>query len=77
MRAPPLPTTYDGSSYPSYNSANSSALEATTVWGTHGRVIVNDVRPVLDDTSIMSEEVPVINNTSAKLIGVVVDLCSQ
>ena len=62
MKAPLPPTTHNGSIYLSYNSANSSAFQATVAWGTHGKAIVNDAQPV-------------INNTNAKITGVVDDLC--
>ena len=63
--SPLIPSTHDGSAaqkrfrspgstYPSYDSANSSALQATAARGTHGRVIVNDAQPVIDDTSTMT-----------------------
>ena len=42
MRAPSLPTTHNGSTHPSYNSANSSALQATVTCGARGRAILND-----------------------------------
>ena len=49
---------------PTYDRVNSSALQAMAAQGTHGRVIVNDAKPV-------------INNMSAKMTGVVDDLCGQ
>ena len=38
MRAPPPPTAHDGSTYLSYDSSNSSALQATTARGAYGGV---------------------------------------
>ena len=61
----------DGSTYPSYDSANFSALQATAVRSTHRRVIVNNAHPVIDEDNL-SEGVSVINNTSAKMTCVVV-----
>ena len=59
--SPSIVSTYDGLTY---DRANSFALQATMLWGTHGRAIVNNAQPV-------------INNTSAKMTGVVDDLCGR
>ena len=80
-------STSDGSTHPSYNSANSSALQAMAARGAHGRVVVNDTQsvindttnlseglPVINDTTNLSEELPVINDTSAKMTCVAYDL---
>ena len=53
-----LPT---GSTYLSYDSSNSLALQAMTARGAHGQVVVNAQS--------------VINDTSAKMTCVVDDLC--
>ena len=66
------PTAHDGSTYPSYDSANSSALQATAARGAHGRVVVNDAKSGINDKTNLSEGLPVINNTSAKMTCVVV-----
>ena len=47
IRAPPPPTTYDGSIYLSYNSANSSALQATTSRGVHKQRLFISVQLLL------------------------------
>ena len=53
MKAPPPLTTHNGSTYPSYNSVNSSTFQAMAAPGMHGQVIVNDAQLVINDTSIM------------------------
>ena len=57
----PTVSTHDGLTY---DRANSSALQATTLRATHERAIVNDAQPV-------------INDTSAKMTSVVDDLCGR
>ena len=72
MRAAPPSTAHNGSTYPSYNSANSSALQATAACSAHGRVVVNNAKSVINNKTNLSEGLPVINNTSAKMTSVVV-----
>ena len=80
------PTVHDGSTHPSYDSANSLTLQAMNARGMHERVIVNDAQSVINDTTDlskglqvindttdMSEGLSVINNTSAKIAVVVND----
>ena len=55
-----------------YDRDNSSALQATAARGAHGQVVVNDAKSVINDTTNLSEELPVINDTSAKMTYVVV-----
>ena len=43
-----------------------------TARGAHGQVVVNDAKSVINDTTNLSEGLPVINNTSAKITCVVV-----
>ena len=62
---------HDGLTYLSYDSANSSALQATTIRAGHGRVVVNDAKSVINDKTKLSERLPVINDTSAKMTYVV------
>ena len=64
FRSPPTVSTYD--------RVNSSALQATTSRGAHGRVVVNDAKSVINNMTNLSERLPVINNTNAKMICVVV-----
>ena len=64
MRAPPPPTAHDGSTYPSYMSANSSILQATAARGAHRRVVVNDTQSVINDMTNLSEGLSVIDDTS-------------
>ena len=86
MRAPPPPTAHKGLIHPSYNSANSSALQVTTASGAYRRVVISYQRyeyndnlseglSVINDTTNLSEGLPVINDTSAKMTCVVDDLC--
>ena len=63
---------HNGSTYLSYNSANSSVLQATATCGAHGRVVVNDAKSVINNKTNLSEGLPVINDTSAKMTCVVV-----
>ena len=60
-----------------YDRVNSSALQATTSRGAHGRVVVNDAKSVINDMTNLSEGLPVINDTSAKMTCVVDDLCGR
>ena len=55
-----------------YDRVNSSALQATAACGTYGRVVVNDSKSVINDMTNLSEELPVINDTNAKMTCVVV-----
>ena len=55
-----------------YNRANSSALQATAVCNVYRRLIVNDAKSVIIDTTNLSEGLPVINAMSAKMTCVVV-----
>ena len=50
-----------------YDRANSSALQATAACSTYGQVVINDTKLVINDTTNLSEELPVINDTSAKM----------
>ena len=74
FRSPPTVSTHNGLTY---DRTNSSALQATTSRGAHGRVVVNDTTdlnkrlPVINDTTNLSEGLPVINDTSAKMTYVV------
>ena len=43
-------------------STTSSALQATAARAAHGRVIVNDTQPVINDTTDLSEGLSVIND---------------
>ena len=60
----------NGSTHPSYDSANSSALQATAARGAYEWVVVNDTTdlseglPVINDTTNLSEGLPVINDTT-------------
>ena len=51
--------------------------------GARGQVVVNDTTnlserlPVINDTTNLSERLPVINDTSAKMTCVVDDLCGR
>ena len=72
MRAPPPLTAHNGSAYPSYDSANSSALQATAARSAHGRVVDNDAKLVIKDKTNLSKGLPVINDTSAKMTCVVI-----
>ena len=54
----------DGSTYPSYNNDTSYASQYTAVCDAHGRVVVNDVQPVINNTTNLSEGLPVINDTT-------------
>ena len=73
MRAPPPLTAHDGSTYLSYDSSNSLALQATTARGAYGQVVINYQRyeynddlseglSVINDMTDLSEGFPVINN---------------
>ena len=64
VRSPPTVSTY--------NRVNSSALQATTSRGAHGRVVVNDAKLVINDMTNLIEGLPVINDTNAKMTCVVV-----
>ena len=64
MRAPPPPTAHDGSTYPSYMSANSSILQAMAARGAYGRVVVNDAQSVINDMANLNEGLSVINDMS-------------
>ena len=62
-----------------HDRANSSALQATAACGAHGRVVINDAKSVINDAKSvindktnLSERLPVINDTSAKMTYVVV-----
>ena len=83
MRAPPPPTAHEGSIHLSYNSANYSALQATTARDAYGRVVISYQRyeynddlserlPVINNTTNLSEGLPIINDTSAKITCMVV-----
>ena len=62
-------STHDGLTY---DRANSSALQATTARGAHGRVVVNDAKSVINDMTNLSEGLPIINDTSAKITCMIV-----
>ena len=64
MRAPPPLNAHDGSVYPSYDNANTSALQATAARGMYGRVIVNNAQPVINDMIDLSKGLTVINDTT-------------
>ena len=72
FRSPLLASTYDGLTY---DRANSSTLQATTVCGAYGRVVVSYQWYEYNDD--LSERLPVINNTNAKMTCVVDNLCRQ
>ena len=55
-----------------YDRVNSSALQATTSRGTHGRVVVYDAKSVINNMTNLSEGLPVINNTNAKMTYMIV-----
>ena len=59
--SPLIPSTHDGLTY---DRTNSSALQATTSRGAHGRVVVNDAQSVINDTTDLSKGLPVINDTT-------------
>ena len=67
IRAPPPPTAHDGLTY---DRANSFALQAMTACGAYRRVVVSYQQYEYNDN--LSEGLPVINNTSAKMTYVVV-----
>ena len=46
-----------------YSRVNSSALQAMAAYDAHGRVVVNDAQSVINNTTNLSEELPVINDT--------------
>ena len=71
FRLPPMVSTHDGLTY---DRVNASALQATTAHGPHGQVVVNDAKSVINNMTNLSEELPVINNTNAKMTCVVVFL---
>ena len=56
------PTAHEDSIHPSYNSANSSALQVTTAHGAYGRVVISYQRYKYNDD--LSEGLSVINNMS-------------
>ena len=77
FRSPPTVSTHDGLIYDRANSLSpskldpsklchvsttSSALQATAARAAHGRVIVNDTQPVINDTTDLSEGLLVIND---------------
>ena len=65
----PMILTHDGLTY---DRANSSPLQATAAHGAHGQMVVNDAKLVINDMTNLSEGLPVINNTNAKMTFVVV-----
>ena len=69
FRSPPMISIQDGLTY---DRVNSSALQATAARDAHGQVIVNDAKSVINDKTNLSERLPVINDTSAKMTCVVV-----
>ena len=60
----------DDSTHPSYNSANSSALQVTAARDAHGQVLINNTTDlskgslVINNTTDLSEGLPVINDTA-------------
>ena len=69
FRLPPMVSIHDGLIY---DRANSSAFQATAACGAHGRVVVNNAKSVINNMTNLSERLPVINNTNAKITCVVV-----
>ena len=55
-----------------YDRANSSALQATAACGMHGQVVVNDAKSIINNMTNLSERLPVINDTSAKMTCVLI-----
>ena len=55
-----------------YDRANSSTLQARTACGAHGQVVVNDAKSIINNITNLSEGLPVINDTSAKITCVIV-----
>ena len=64
-----MASTYNGLTY---DRVNSSALQATATCDVYGRVVVNNAKSVINNKTNLSERLPVINNTSAKMTYVVV-----
>ena len=80
---------YDnGLTHLSYDSVNSSTLQATTVRGMRRQVVVNDAQSVINDITDLRKKLPVINDmtdlskgllvindTIAKITCVIDNLC--
>ena len=69
MRGPPLPIAHNGSIYPSYNSANSSALQVMTARGVYGQVVISYQRYDTMTTCV------VVFSINVLMTCVVTDLC--
>ena len=55
-----------------YDRAKSSALQATAACGIHKQVVVNKAKSIINNMTNLSEELPDINDTSAKMTCVIV-----
>ena len=55
-----------------YDRANSSAFLAITACNVHKRVVVNNAKSVINNMTNLSEGLPVINDTNAKITCMIV-----